>query len=193
VRDAGARVALTFDAGASPAPTPSILKTLRAAGIHATFFLTGKFCQKSPELVKEIHDEGHEIGNHTWSHHDMCKLTDAQMSDELRKMDDIVMRITGEHTAPYFRPPYGARNRHVLEFAAESGYKTIYWSLDSWDSVKVGITSEQISDRVLKRIQDGDIVLMHCGSQASADALPGMIKELSRRGIKVVTISELIH
>ena len=78
-----AKVALTFDAGASPAPTPAILKASSAAGVHVTFFLTGKFCEKNGALVKQIHDEGNEIGNHTCSHKDMRKLSDAEMADEL--------------------------------------------------------------------------------------------------------------
>ncbi len=142
--------------------------------------------------MRQIRDEGHEIGNHTWSHKDMGKLSDAQVTDELTRMDDIVLRITGGHTQPYFRPPFGARNQHVRELAAQEGYRTIYWSLDSWDSVKAGITSEEITDRVLGKVTGGDIVLMHCGSQASAGALPGLIRDLEKRGFKIVTISELM-
>ena len=186
------KIALTFDAGASPVPTPSILRTLKAAGLHVTFFLTGKWCEQNPDLVREINQEGHEIGNHTYSHPDLRKLTDNHICDQLKKLDDIVTRLTGNSTKPFFRPPFGGRNTEVLRTASEQGYTSVYWSVDSWDAFKKGITSKEIEDRVLERVQSGDIVLMHCGSQPTATALPDLIRELQSRGYEIVTVSELV-
>jgi len=186
-------VSLTFDAGASSKPTPDLLDTLKAAGLHVTFFLTGKWCEENEALVRRIHDEGHEIANHTYSHPDLRKLDDSAIKSEIEKTDEIVLRITGAHCAPYLRPPYGARDKRVLRIASEAGYTPIYWSLDSWDSFKKGITPQEISRRVLGRVQGGDIVLMHCGSQATADALPGLIRELESRGLRIVTVTELLR
>lgn len=185
------KIALTFDAGASPLPTPSILKTLRDNGLHVTFFLTGKWCEKNPDLVRQIAAEGHEIGNHTYSHPDLRKCTDEKIVDQLARTEELVKNLTGQSTRPYFRPPYGGRNKHVLEVAGGQGYTSVYWSLDCLDAYKKGITAEQIIDRVCSRIQGGDIVLMHCGSAATAQALPDLIARLKERGFEIVKVSEL--
>ncbi len=189
----GTKIALTFDAGASPAPTPSILKTLAANGLHVTFFLTGKWAEQNPELVRQIRSEGHEIGNHTYSHPDLRKLSDSAILDQLKKTDDIIARITGRECDPLFRPPFGGRDKRVLRVVNEAGYTAIYWSLDSWDAFKKGITSKEITDRVMSRVQGGDIILTHCGSQPTADALPGLIRDLEGRGYQIVKVSELIR
>lgn len=192
VRCAGSsKVALTFDAGASPEPTPAILSALRTAGVHSTFFLTGKWSEQNPALVRRMAAEGHEIANHTYSHPDLRKLTDEQIADQLAKTDEILRRTAGQGVSSYFRPPFGGRDKRVLSAASQAGYSAVYWSLDSWDSFKKGITSREISERVLGRVEGGDIVLMHCGSAATAQALPGIIEELRRRGLEPATISEL--
>jgi len=185
------KIALTFDAGASPAPTPSILKTLKSAGLHVTFFLTGKWCEKNPELVKQIAADGHEIGNHTYSHPDLRKLGDDAIVEQLRKADDLITNLTGKSAKPLFRPPFGGRDKRVLAVAGEQGYRSVYWSLDSFDAYKKGITSRQIEDRILERIQGGDIVLMHCGSAATAAQLGDLISKLQQRGYQIVKVSDL--
>ncbi len=186
------KIALTFDAGASAAPTPSILKTLKEAGLHVTFFLTGKWCEKDPELVKQIIAEGHEIANHSYSHPDFRKISDSAIIEQLQKTEDIVVKLTGASTKPFFRPPFGGRDKRVLSVAGEQGYTSIYWSLDSWDAFKKGITAQQIEDRILERVQGGDIVLMHCGSEPTAKQLPYLIEQLNKRGFEIVTVSELV-
>lgn len=185
------KIALTFDAGASPVPTPSILAALKSAGLHVTFFVTGKWCEQNPDLVKQIAAEGHEIGNHTYSHPDLRKLSDDAIAEQLRRTDDIVMRLTGKSTKPLFRPPFGGRDKRVLSVAGREGYTSVYWSLDSLDAYRKGITSGQIETRVLDRIQGGDIVLMHCGSAPTAAALVDIIGKLQQRGYQIVKVSEL--
>jgi len=192
VRESGRMIALTFDAGASGEPTKSILSTLRSQGIRVTFFLTGKWAEKYPALVKSISDDGHEIANHTYSHPDLRKLGADSITEQLDRTDQIIFKLTGQHTAPLFSPPFGSRDARVLSTAAKAGYSGIYWSLDSWDSVKQGITSREIADRVLERAQAGDIVLLHCGSAATAEALPEIVRELRAQGLQIVTVSELI-
>ena len=193
-RVAGSKgIALTLDAGASSAPTPEVLSALRSAGLHVTFFLTGKWAEQNEGLVRQMRQDGHEIGNHTYSHPDLRKLPDADIQEQLRKTEEIIQRITGRGCEPYFRPPYGGRDNRVLRIAQEAGYTAIYWSVDSWDAFKKGITSAEITKRVLDRARGGDIVLMHCGSQATADALPGLIRELQSRGYEIVTVSELLN
>ena len=186
------RIALTFDAGASAAPTPAILAALKDADLQATFFLTGKWCEKNPELTKQIINDGHEIGNHSYSHPDFRKISDSAIAEQLKKTENIVVNLTGQSTKPLFRPPYGGRNKHVLSVVGGQGYTSIYWSLDSWDAFKKRITSTEIRDRILKRVQGGDIVLLHCGSEPTAKQLPELIEKLKDRGFTMVKVSELI-
>ncbi|MCC6443000.1 MAG: polysaccharide deacetylase family protein [Armatimonadetes bacterium] len=185
------QVSLTFDAGASGEPTPKILDTLKARGLRVTFFLTGKWTEDNPDLVRRMAAEGHEFGNHTYDHKDLTKLSEEEIREEFEKTEKIVRDLTGKSTMPLFRPPYGSRDQRLREIAARAGYRCIYWTLDSWDSLRKDIISQEIASRVRRKISDGSIVLMHCGSEATAQALPGILDELSAQGYRVVSISEL--
>ena len=187
------QIALTFDAGASSAPTPEILDTLTKHNVHATFFLTGKWMKKNPGLTRRIAAEGHIIGNHTYNHRSLTELDSGEITKEVEKTDQLVMDLTGQSTKPLLRVPYGARDKRVLSVLNELGYTSVYWDLDSWDSVKAGITSTEIEERILGKVRNGSVILMHCGSQASADALDSMLDKLEAAGYEPVTINELMH
>lgn len=186
------RIALTFDAGASPKPTPLILDTLAKHHVHATFFLTGKWISQNRSLTRRIADEGHEIGNHTYSHRSLTKLSAGEIAREADRTELLVQELTGRSTKPLLRVPFGARDKRVEDVIADLGYHSIYWDLDSWDSVKVGITPDEIEQRVETKIRNGSIVLMHCGSSATAEALDSILQKLSDAGYQQVTISELM-
>jgi peptidoglycan/xylan/chitin deacetylase (PgdA/CDA1 family) len=186
-------IALTFDAGASAAPTPKILDVLAKHGVHATFFLTGKWLEKNPELARRIVKEGNEIGNHTYDHKRLTKLAPGDILNEVDKTEQLVQNLTGHSTRPLLRAPYGDRNKRVLSILQKHGYRSIYWDLDSWDSVKAGITSSEIEKRVLGKIRSGSVVLMHCGSQASADALDSLLTHLEAAGYQQAPISEIVR
>ncbi|MEN6370980.1 MAG: polysaccharide deacetylase family protein [Armatimonadota bacterium] len=188
----GGRIALTFDAGASPKPTPALLRILASKGVRATFFLTGKWVEGNRELTRQIAAAGHEIGNHTYSHPDLRKLTDDEIREQLARTEELVQSTAGISTKPLFRAPFGARDSRVLSVAHDEGYRSVYWTVDSWDAFKKGIAADEIRDRVLDRSQDGSIVLMHCGSSPTVDALPEIIDGLRARGYELVTVSELI-
>jgi peptidoglycan/xylan/chitin deacetylase (PgdA/CDA1 family) len=185
-------VALTFDAGSDYRPSKKILDTLAAAGVKCTFFLTGEWVEKNPRTVKRIAAEGHEIGNHSWDHPPFTSLNTSDIQEQLDKTEEVIVAATGRSSRPYFRPPLGARDERVRKVVGDDGYMTIYWTLDSWDSVRKGITAEQIRDRVLGKIQPGSIVLMHCGSQASADALPEILEGLKARNLTPVTVGGIL-
>lgn len=170
---------------------PKILETLAKHGLHATFFLTGKWMEKNPELTKRISAEGHEIGNHSYSHKPFTHLSDAEIADEVDRTERIAVDLTGKSTKPFFRAPYGNRNEHVLSVLSDLGYRSIYWDIDCWDAVKKGITPAQIEARVTERIRNGSIVLMHCGSQATADTLESLINKLESAGYHPVKVSDL--
>jgi peptidoglycan/xylan/chitin deacetylase (PgdA/CDA1 family) len=186
-------VALTFDAGSSAAPTPAILRALKAADRRCTFFLTGAWTAQHPGLVREIAEEGHELGNHTYTHPDLRHVSNARVAKELERTDALVREVAGRGTQPYFRPPFGARDARVLREAAHHGYRCVYWTTDSLDSVVKGITPRQIERRVLARLRPGSIILMHCGSAATAEALPHLLTALRKRGYQVVTVSDLLR
>lgn len=187
------KIALTFDAGASAAPCAKILDVLAKRHVHSTFFLTGKWIAANPELVRRIADEGHEIGNHTYDHRRLTKLSRGDIADEVEKTDRLVERETGGSTKPLLRVPYGERDHRVLSILSELGYRSIYWDLDSWDSVKAGITPAEIESRVTGKVRNGSIVLMHCGSDATAEALDDMLDRLRASGYQPVKVSELMQ
>jgi peptidoglycan/xylan/chitin deacetylase (PgdA/CDA1 family) len=127
------RVALTFDAGASGVPLPKILAALCQAGIRSTFFLTGAWVQENPEGAKAIVADGHEIANHSTTHPDFTTLSDAEIVQELQTTEDIIQKAVGRSSRPYFRPPFGARDKRVLAAAWSVGYRGVYWTIDSGD------------------------------------------------------------
>lgn len=184
-------VAITFDASYDDAPLNRILQALEQRGYHATFFMTGIFMERYPAAVRRIGAAGMEMGNHSWSHPDFTKASDAEIRSQLQRTNERIEKLTGQKPA-LFRPPYGARNARVRRLVADEGYATIYWAVDSWDAVKKGITAREITQRVLSKVQPGDVVLMHIGSAASAEALPEILKGLDARGLRVVPVSELM-
>jgi peptidoglycan/xylan/chitin deacetylase (PgdA/CDA1 family) len=188
---AAGEVALSFDGCYDDKPLPKILTTLDHHGYKATFFVAGRFAQRYPHSVKRIADDGMELGNHSWSHPKFTELTDAQIDSQLTRTNDLIREISGQ-TPTLFRPPFGDRDNRVRNEVAADGFHTVCWALDSWDSVKKGITSDEISKRVLGRVQPGDVVLLHVGSQATADALPAILEGLDARGLRVVPVSELM-
>ena len=189
-------VALTFDAGGAGEAWPRIMAALRERNVHVTMFFTGKFAEKYPDAVRQAVADGHELANHTYSHLSSLKLTDAQLIEELASTEAIIRELTGVSVKPYWRPPFGERNNHILNVASAQGYRSIVWTLDSLDSVGRPKTPDFIFNRVTypPRVNlDGAIVLQHFGSAASADALPRELTRLDELGLKVVTISELLR
>lgn len=189
------QIALTFDAGASGETIPTILNTLRQRNIHITMFITGKFAEQYPDGIRQMVADGHEIANHTYSHLDSTTLSDDQLAGELARTESIIQGLTGVSTKPFWRPPYGSRNNHVLNVAVSQGYRSIFWTLDSLDSVGQPKTPDFIFNRVTNTPGvnlDGAIVLQHFGSEASAEALPMELDRLQQMGLQVVTISQLL-
>jgi len=186
-------VALTFDDGDDGKNITPILDILSKNNIKATFFVTGRAAEHHPDLIKKIDQQGHIIGNHSYSHPDFTKITAAKMTEELSKVDNIIKNITGKSTKPYFRPPFGAYNATVLKAVGAAGYtKTIYWTIDTIDWRGDSVTD--ITNRVIKNIRPGAIVLMHTGSGAknTVAALPGIISNLKSQGYRFVTLNQLL-
>ena len=185
-------VALTFDAGSDYRPVKQILAALAQEGVRSTFFLTGEWVGRNPRSTRKISEAGHELGNHSWDHAPFTNISSEAIRDQLRRTEAIVQETVGRSTYPYFRPPHGARDGRVLRAVGDEGFLTVYWSLDSRDSVDRGITADQIRDRILQQAAPGSIVLLHCGSQPSADALPEILKGLREMGLTPVTLGRLL-
>jgi len=180
-------LSLTYDAGSEAAGASSLLDILRKHSIKATFFLTGMWAEKFPCLAKRITADGHEIGNHSYSHPDFTKLTPAAMAKELKGAEEAISKITGKDCRPLFRPPFGAWNEEVLKAAGDAGYsRSIYWSLDTVDWQQPA--PETIAKRILEKAESNDIVLMHLNHLDSALASDMVIPKLKKAGFELVEI-----
>jgi len=187
-------VALTFDDGSDGTNINKILDVLSANKVDATFFLTGSGAKNHPTWIKNISAKGHQIGNHSYSHPDFTKLSAAKMKSELDTTETTLKDITGKSTKPIFRAPFGSSNATVLKAVGDAGYThTIQWNIDTVDWK--GVSSTQITNKVMDNIVPGSIVLMHTGAGASGTpgALPGMISKLKAKGYTFVTVSELLN
>jgi peptidoglycan-N-acetylglucosamine deacetylase len=192
-------VVLTFDDGPDPAYTPQILDILDKNHVKGTFFILGENAMQHPELVKKMYQEGHEIGNHTFTHPDIASITPMQTKMELNANQRLVQEITG-HSMTLFRPPYvadaGPSTKNELEpivRAQAMGYTTVGELIDTDDWQ--GLSSNEIVKRVLNQLPEGNVILLHdAGGDRSntVKALPIIIKELKQRGYTFTTIADLI-
>ncbi len=187
---AGPLVAMTFDDGPHPVHTPRLLGMLRGWGIKATFFLIGKNVATHPGIVRDIVAEGHEVGNHSWSHPALGRLPDAAVREELRRTHDAIHRACG--VAPLvFRPPYGSLTIPQQEWIArEFGYPSVFWSVDPNDWKDRN--SSVVSSRILAATRPGSIILAHDIHPTTVSAMPATLPVLAKRGLKFLTVSQLM-
>jgi peptidoglycan-N-acetylglucosamine deacetylase len=193
-------VVLTFDDGPDPTYTPQILDILDKHHIKGTFFIIGENALLHPKLVKRMHNEGHEMGNHTFTHANVASMNPMQIRMELNATQRLFQEITG-HSMTIFRPPYMSETvlntkSEMLPLiqAQEMGYTTVGQSIDSNDWQ--GMTSEEILNQVLDQLPNGNVILMHdSGGDRSntVKALPMIIEELKTRGYTFTTIAGLIE
>lgn len=193
-------VALTFDGGASGDAVESILATLKADDVPATFFVTGDFARAYPHLVTAIAAAGHPVGNHSDSHPYFTQTTNEEIRAELAAAESAISALTGATTAPLFRFPFGDREDLDIRVVNAAGYIPVRWTVDTlgWKGTSEGVTTALIRQRILDRLRPGQIVLMHVGahpddhSTLDADALPGVIEDLRARGYSFTTVPDLL-
>lgn len=185
-------VYLTFDAGYDNGILGKILDTLKEKNIKASFFLTGDFVKRFPELTKRIVNEGHVACNHSYSHRKITTLSKSELQKDLEKLEEEFFKLTGCQMVKYFRPPEGVFDRNSLLNAKSLGYKTIFWSIAyrDWD------TNNQIGvDYCVKTIMDnlhnGAIILMHSVSSSNQEALPTVIEKITQEGYTFKTVLDL--
>ena len=184
------KVAISFDAAWGADKTEKIMDILDCYEVHATFFLVGFWVEKYPEIVKEIDKRGYEIGNHSENHPEMSKLSKEQIKKEILSVNEKIYNLTGK-TPNVFRPPYGDYNDLVINTMRELNMHTIQWSIDSLDWKEYG--RQELINRVLKNVKNGDIILFHNNAKYTPDALPEILEELQKRGFSVCSIGELIY
>lgn len=193
-------VALTFDAGANADGLASILTTLQAKAVPASFFLTGSWAISFPDRARQVAAR-YRVGNHSARHLHFPRLTDAQVRSQLVDAADDIKRIAGADPSPWFRFPYGDRDPRTIDLVNSAGYVPIGWTVDTlgWKGSSSGITSDQILQRVLGALTPGAIVLMHVGSNPTdhstldADTLGRLIEALRARGYGFVTLDAMLR
>ena len=186
------KVALTFDAGSDAKAVRLILKTLEERHVHATFFLTGRFCEKFPAECRAIAEAGMELGNHSYDHPKFTRLSDAKIAEELEKAEAAIVKACGRGAKPLFRFPYGDSNPRTQRIVAAAGYQSIHWTLDSLDAFQRPKTADFVAGRIDSRVKPGFITLMHVSCVTSAEALPRIFDQLDKMGAQVVPVSELL-
>jgi peptidoglycan/xylan/chitin deacetylase (PgdA/CDA1 family) len=193
-------VALTFDDGPKPEYSQKILNILTKYAVKATFFVVGKEARDFPDIIMRMNEEGHEIGNHTFSHRNVAKMTVNSLKDELNRTNRVIFDIIGKNPL-YFRPPGGEyvfRSRYV---ASKCGLDQVNWSVNAGDFVKMTndldvdkdyeLSAAELINKVVANTGCGDIILFHNGEE-TIRALPMIIEKLRAEGFEFVTVSQLV-
>lgn len=186
------KVALTFDISWGEKMPPKVMEILRQNEIKCTFFISGPWAKKYPATVRQLVSDGHEIASHGHSHVNFSSLSRAGVAANIKNAHDTIKEVAGVE-AKHIRPPNGDFNSVSLEVTAESGYRTIIWSLDSLDWKNPGV--QAIIERLLTRVKPGDIILMHASDtcQQTDSALPQVIEGIRAQGYDFVTVSEILR
>ena len=187
-------IALTFDDGPHPRYTDAILDILKEYGVRATFFVVGENAALYPEELKRIAVEGHEIGNHTYTHADLKKIGKASLMRELSDTENIIYELVGKHTS-VFRPPEGRCNETVVGCANELGYATVLWTVDPRDWASP--PAVEVATEIIKNAKCGSVILCHDYNSnkrsPTPEALRAVIPQLMKNGYSFVTVSELLR
>jgi peptidoglycan/xylan/chitin deacetylase (PgdA/CDA1 family) len=185
------RMALTFDDGPSADHTPAILELLKTEGVKATFFCIGKHIEGNENILKQTHEEGHTIGNHSYSHHFLFDLfSRRKMIADLKSCDQIVNAVI-KVTPRMFRPPYGVTNPQVRDAIMEGNYFPVGWNIRSMDTVIQD--PNRLKNRVISRFAPGAIILFHDSGKCTAAILRDIIAEAQHRGYTFVTVDQLLN
>ena len=183
------KVAISFDAAWGADKTEKIMEICTEYNVNATFFLTGIWVEKYPDMVKKIYDNGFEIGTHSNTHPDMTKLNQNQIRLELENSCKLITDITGAQIE-LFRPPFGAYNDTLIDTASSLNLKTIQWDVDSLDWK--GISAMEITNRILNGVRSGSIILCHNNADHILEALPLVLDRLIKKGYQVTNVGNVI-
>lgn len=182
-------VALTFETLWSDAGLEEVLQALEREGVRATFFITGTWLQRFPGAAASILQRGHEIGSHSMSHRTLLSLEEKELLEEVGGFHKLAQDIL-EYRPRLFRPPGGGFTGLSLEAARKAGYRTVLWSVDSYDWIS--LSGEEIATRVAERAHGGAIINFRVGARFLPEALPRLARNLRELGYEPVTASELL-
>ena len=187
------RIYLTFDCGFENGNTSAILDALKKHNAPATFFVVGHYLETSPDLVKRMLAEGHSVGNHTYHHPDMSKISTREAFEkELDSLAELYQDITGSSISRYYRPPQGIYSEENLKMARDLGYQTFFWSLAYVDWKQEDQPShEQAFDKLLTRVHPGAIVLLHNTSKTNGEILDELLTRWEKMGYQFYPLSDL--
>jgi len=186
----GPYIAMTFDDGPSGPNTPRLLDLAARKHIKLTFFLIGENAARYPQLVQRELAEGHQVGNHSYTHPDLAKMSDDAVRSEIQKTQDAIISASG-YKPILMRPPYGAMTpRQRLWVSSEFGFKIILWDVDPLDWKRPG--SSVVAQRIIAGARSGSIILSHDIHSPTVDAMPEVFDTLLAKGFKFVTVSELL-
>ena len=180
------KIAITFDDGPHPSYTEQLLDGLKERGVHATFFVTGEHAGLHPEIIKRMQNEGHLIGNHTYSHIQLTKNNREDFKEELIMTNKVIKEITGEEVQ-YVRPPYGSWDK---SFEKELNMFPVLWTVDPLDWSSKNVTG--ITRKIVTNTKENDIILMHDYFETSVTAALKAIDELQEKGYTFVTVDEIL-
>lgn len=184
------RISLTINCAWGAEDMDKILETLEKCNVKVTFFIVGDWADKYPEYVKKMAQKGHEIANHSDKHLHVASLSKEENIAEILNCNKKIKDLT-EKEVKLYRCPYGEYNDTVIQSAEENGYKVIQWSIDSLDYQ--GLDGSQMWDRIGKDLRPGSIILMHSGTENTANNLEMIIKNIQKKGYNIVKISDLIY
>lgn len=184
---------LTFDAGYESGDTPAILDALKKHNAPACFFVVSNYIESAPDLVKRMVAEGHLVGNHTSTHPDMSRISDAAaFEQELRGVEEQFQALTGQELPRFYRPPQGKYSEENLRQAQQLGYTTVFWSLAYVDWYADNQpTAEQAFEKLIPRIHNGAIVLLHSTSRTNAQILDELLTRYEQLGYRFGSLTEL--
>ena len=184
---------LTFDAGFENGNTPIILDALKKHNAPATFFVVGTYIESNPDLIKRMEKEGHIVGNHTYHHPDMTKLSSlSAFEKELKDVENAYNNVTGKEMTKFYRPPQGKYNENNLQMAKELGYHTFFWSLAyvDWQENNQP-TKEEAFDKLLTRVHPGAIVLLHSTSKTNGEILDELLTKWEEMGYQFKSLDSI--
>ncbi len=184
-------VALTFDAAWGNEDTAQLIEILAKYDAKATFFVVGEWVDKYPQSVKQLHDAGHQVQNHSATHPDMATLSKEKILAEIGTCNDKIEAVTGIRPN-LFRAPFGSYNNTLIQATDSLNMHTIQWDVDSRDW-KSEYTTEMIINGVLDNVKPGSIVLFHNAAAYTPEALPVILEQLSSLGFKFVLVNDLIY
>ncbi len=173
----------------------AFLDTLQAHQVPATFFLVGNYLEQNPELVQRMVQDGHTVGNHTYHHYDMSKISDpTTFRQELESLEELFYEVTGTELPHYYRPPQGCYSEENLKMAQALGYKTVFWSLAyvDWYQDKQP-TREEAMNKLIPRTHPGAVILLHSTSTTNAEILGDLLSTWENLGYTFGTLDDLFE